>query len=232
MFKRAVLAILMTQLVVGCASMEVSNPKQDPYEPFNRQMFAFNEALDQAILRPVSVSYRAVVPKVGRTAVRNVFRNLGEPVNMVNALLQFDVPQALTSFWRFLLNSTLGLGGIIDFAGESSPLKYRHETFGQTLAVWSDDPDGTYLVLPIFGPSTIRDAFGRVVDVAMDPFTYTIHENVLYGLAVGEGVSDRESALDLTDEIYETSFDPYATIRSGYLQRNRAKILNTHHAND
>ncbi len=233
MFKKAVLAVLLIQGLVACAPVQdVATTPEDPYEPFNRQVFAFNEVVDTFVLRPVAEVYRFVLPEVARTGVSNALSNFYEPVTMVNALLQLDGERAMTSFWRFMLNTTLGFGGLYDFAGENTELKYRGEDFGQTIGVWSDNTDSAYLVLPILGPSTTRDAFGRVVDVGLNPWTWALESGESIAIAVTKGVSDREKAIDLIDEIYDTSLDPYTTIRSGYLQRRKAQILNTHNPKD
>ncbi len=215
--------------VVACAPIQDHGTlPNDPYEPLNRQIFAFNEVVDMLVLKPVAHTYRFIVPEAGRTAISNALRNFREPVVMINAVLQLDFQRAFTSLWRFLLNSTLGVAGLYDFAGENTELKYRNEDFGQTLGVWAQSTDSDYLVLPILGPSTTRDAFGRLVDVTMDPWTYALDTGESIAIGVTEGISTREELLDTIDDVYETSFDPYATIRSGYLQRRKAEILNTH----
>lgn len=228
MLKKIVLACVVMQFLAACAASPKTDPKQDPHEAFNRQMFAFNEVVDQVVLRPIAATYRYIVPQQGRTAVRNVLRNLGEPVTMVNAMLQGDVERFFTSFWRFVLNSTFGFAGIYDFAGENTPLTYRGEDFGQTLAVWANNTDSSYLVLPILGPSTVRDVFGRVVDIAFNPLTYIDDGRPAVYQGLAQGLATREELLDLTDEIHRTSLDPYATYRSGYLQHRVGQIKNTH----
>lgn len=230
--KASLSAMLAALVLASCApAATTKTTAEDPYEPFNRQMFAFNEVLDKVLLKPIAQAYRFVVPEIGRKAISNVLQNVYEPVTMVNAFLQGDVDRGFTSFWRFTLNSTLGGAGIYDFAGENTDLKYRPEDFGQTIGVWSHNADSSYLVLPLFGPSTTRDAVGRVADVFTNPWTYGLKTNESIGLAVGNGIVAREDALDLVDEIYANSFDPYATIRSAYIQRRKAQILNTHHSN-
>lgn len=220
-------AVLLANTLIACAPVQDSaSVPEDPYEPFNRQVFAFNEVVDMLVLEPVSRGYRAVVPEVGRKGVRNAMRNFYEPVTMVNAFLQGDVQRGFTAFWRFMINTTLGFGGLYDFAGENTELKYRQEDFGQTIGVWADNTDSAYLMLPILGPSTTRDAFGRGVDILLNPWTYGLEDWESIAIAAGNGISERERALDLIDDIYETSFDPYATIRSGYIQRRKALILN------
>lgn len=231
MMKKTLLAVFLAHFLVACAPADtsLSDPK-DPYESFNRQVFAFNEVADMLILKPVAQVYHFVMPKMGRKAVSNALSNFYEPVTMVNAALQLDFDRAFTSFWRFIINTTLGVGGLYDFAGENTALKPREEDFGQTIGVWAKDTDSSYLVLPFFGPSTTRDAFGRVVDIFLNPWTYVLDRNENIGVAVADGISDRESALGLIDDIYRTSLDPYATIRSGYTQHRKAQILNVHGA--
>ena len=226
--KRSIwLAILIAPLMFACAPVQdYATVRQDPYEPFNRQVFAFNEVVDMVLLEPVARGYRFVVPEIGRKGIRNALRNFYEPVTMINAFLQFDAQRGFTAFWRFILNTTFGFGGLYDFAGENTELTYRNEDFGQTLAVWADNTDSAYLVLPIMGPSTTRDAFGRVVDIFLNPWTYPLDDGGSAAVAAVNGIAQREDALDTLDEIYETSFDPYATIRSGYLQRREALIRN------
>lgn len=228
MWNKAILSVIIMFTAVACAPIQDSaSVSEDPYEPFNRQVFAFNEVADMLVLKPVAQVYRFVVPEVGRTAIRNALRNFYEPVVMVNAFLQLDPERGFTAMWRFLINTTLGFGGLYDFAGENTELKYRSEDFGQTLGVWAGNDDSAYLVIPFLGPSTTRDAFGRLVDVGLNPWNYGLKTSESIGVAVGKGVSDREHVIDVLDEVYETSFDPYATIRSAYIQNRKAKIRNS-----
>lgn len=226
--KKHLLAVLLLALTAACAPVQNSATQpEDPYEPFNRQVFAFNEVVDTMLIKPAASVYHFVVPDMGRKAISNVLRNAYEPVTMANAVLQLDFERAFTSFWRFVLNTTLGVGGIYDFAGENTELKYRSEDFGQTLGVWASDTDSAYLVLPILGPSTTRDAFGRGVDVFLNPWTYALETHESIELAAANGLVAREEALKLIDDVYATSLDPYATIRSLYLQRRKAMIRNS-----
>ena len=221
----------LSAAVVACAPAN-NRYDYDPLEPVNRQIFAFNEVVDTIILRPTAKAYRYVVPAEGREAIDNFLRNLREPVVAANALLQGDVQQFFTGFWRFTLNSTFGFAGFNDWAGTYANLKYRSEDFGQTLAVWGVDA-GPYLVLPVLGPSTLRDTGGRLADGYADPFNYWLTDkdgvdsrDAVIARYVLTGIHEREKALDTLDTIYETSLDPYATIRSGYLQHRRALIKN------
>lgn len=222
------LAVFSVLLFAACAPVQERGTVEDPLEPLNRQVFAFNEVVDMVVFEPVARTYRFLVPQEGRKAVRNAYRNLQEPVTMANALLQLDGERFFTSFWRFVLNSTFGFGGLYDFAGTYGNLPHRQEDFGQTLAVWANDTDSAYLVLPFLGPSTTRDAFGRVVDIFLDPWTYPLEDEENIALAVGNAISQREALLDPIENVYDTSFDPYATFRSAYQQRRKAEILNRH----
>ena len=213
-------AIAATMLLLAACA---GPAKEDNWESFNRDVFAFNEAVDSFLLKPVAQTYRFVTPEpiIGRLS--NASRNLGEPVTMLNAFLQGDVNHGFSAFWRFMINTTIGLGGLHDVAGDAG-LKHRSEDFGQTLAVWGVD-EGAYVVLPIFGPSTVRDSFGLLVDIASSPFTYTPEDDLAaFGVGAAQGIIRREALLDPIDDIYETSFDPYISFRSIYLQRRAAEI--------
>jgi phospholipid-binding lipoprotein MlaA len=192
----------------------------DPLERFNRAMFTFNEHFDRYLMKPVAKGYRAVVPRVVRRGVANFFSNLGEPITIVNDLLQGKPRQAGSDSARFLINSTLGVFGLIDVATHMG-LQKNDEDFGQTLAVWGVG-DGPYLVLPILGPSNFRDGFGRAVD-------YYYFYPPAYGdsgtrskLAVMGAVSTRAQLLDATDILEQAAGeDPYIFLREFYRQRRR-----------
>ncbi len=195
---------------------------QDPFEPVNRTIFGFNEVVDSILLKPVAEGYVYVVPEYGRQRVSNVLTNLRMPVVFLNSVLQADPGNAFSSLWSFVLNSTLGIGGVFDFAGENSTLEVHKEGFGQTLGAWGFG-SGAYIVLPIIGPSSARDAVGLLVDVVTDPFNY-FDEEIVITRTVATAIDERAKSLELVEEIYRTSFDPYATFRSGYLQRQDALI--------
>lgn len=198
----------------------------DPFEPLNRGIFRFNEAVDTVLLKPVAKGYRFVVPEFGRDRVRSALKNLGEPVNMLNGFLQGDPERGFTSMWRFFLNSTFGALGLFDFAGYNLELYHAEEDFGQSMGHygWGTGP---YLVLPILGPSNLRDALGRVVDIASDPFNYIDNADAFfYSRTALVAVDARSRNLDLIEEIYNTSLDPYTTFRSIYTQRRNAMIRN------
>lgn len=218
---------LMAALLLGAFTLtSCATPEDDdPLEAMNRGVYAFNEAVDKGIIRPIAWSYRYITPDPLRERIGNFSDNLREPVNMLNAFLQGDFEQGMVSFWRFTLNSTIGLAGLHDVAG-SAGLHGRREDFGQTMAVWGSG-SGAYIVLPILGPSNGRDALGRVVDWFTNPFNYVIDDSWgQIGLAAGQGLVERERLLDTMDDIYETSLDPYATFRSVYAQHRAAQIAN------
>ncbi len=226
---RTVSLMLMCMLVVSCAPRPVDGTGaelHDPFETVNRGVFSFNEVVDNILLQPVARAYRFAIPEYGRQRVTNVLTNLRQPVVFVNSVMQGDPGNAFSSLWSFLLNSTLGVAGIFDFAGANTELEVHPEDFGQTLGVWGFG-HGSYIVLPILGPSSARDTVGLVADWFMDPFNY-FDDEVTITRTIATAIDRRASTLDLTDEVYRTSFDPYATFRSGYLQRRAAQVKNTH----
>lgn len=195
----------------------------DPLEPLNRKIFWFNDTLDKMAFKPIAKGYRKAVPKWGRERVHSFLGNLNTPVEFFNSVIQGDVDQSFTSFWRFYMNTTFGVGGLFDIASLNG-LYRRNEDFGQTLGHYKIGP-GPYLVLPIFGPSSFRDAAGRFVDSAIDPFNYADHEFVYTRIAVS-AIDTREGLLELIDAIEEGSLDPYAAMRSSYLQNQESNIRN------
>lgn len=190
----------------------------DPLEPFNRAVFSFNEVVDDYLLEPVARGYSDVVPVWGKKRVSNFLSNLTEPVNFVNATLQAKDQSAFTSLWRFIINTTFGLLGTFDAATEIG-LTEKSESFGQTLYVWGFT-DSPYLVLPVFGPSTLRDGVGLGVDFMVNPFNYNevLDSNVRNPITVTRVIDTRASLLPVTDQLDATALDPYVTYRSSYLQ--------------
>ncbi|NIA68673.1 VacJ family lipoprotein [Pelagibius litoralis] len=196
----------------------------DPLEVPNRMFFAFNEALDFAVIRPIAVTYRFIVPTGVRNSVRNFLRNLRSPVVFANDLLQGELERAETTAARFFINSTIGLLGLFDIAADSG-YPYHSEDFGQTLGTYGSG-EGIYLVLPIFGPSSLRDAGGLVVDTLMDPLTYIAPDGVGIARGVATGVDLRSRTIDELDELKRDSLDFYARIRSLYRQNRESEINN------
>lgn len=196
----------------------------DPYEKINRKVYSFNEFMDRALLIPVTKFYRKAIPELGREGIANFLRNLATPVTLINNVFQGDGNQAFISFWRFTLNTTFGIGGLSDFAGDWG-LRDRVEDFGQTAGTYGVG-SGPYLILPFYGPSTVRDGAGRVVDLFLDPFSYLLPDELTIARMALDGIETRSQTLSLTDEIKRTSLDPYATLRSLYLQSRVDQIHN------
>jgi phospholipid-binding lipoprotein MlaA len=218
-----VMAVVASLMLSACASA----PQEDPLESINRGVFKFNEVVDAILLKPVALGYRGITTPYMRDRVSGVAANLTEPVTVANALLQGDVDRSFTAFWRFIINSTVGMGGMFDVASTAG-LTYRAEDFGQTLAVWGTG-SGPYVVIPILGPSNARDVVGLVADYFTDPFHYTMEDNTdefFYGSA--KGIVKRERLLDPIDDIYDSSLDPYTSFRSIYTQQREAEIRNTY----
>jgi phospholipid-binding lipoprotein MlaA len=201
----------------------------DPIEPFNRGAFRVHQAIDHNVLAPVARGYRAVVPAPVRTGVRNVLANLRSPVVLANDVLQGEPRRAGDTLGRFVVNSTLGVGGIFDVAGNRLGVRGHTEDFGQTFAKWGVG-EGPYLFIPVLGPSNPRDLTGFGLGIAADPLTWVgggTAVDALYGTRAGATVVDtREDLLDTTEDVERTSLDPYATYRSAYRQRRRAEIEN------
>ena len=238
---RLALALLALPLLANCATRPdptdpdaVAEFKQtnDPIEPFNRSMYAVHQGIDRFVLRPVAVAYRDVVPQPLRTGIRNVLGNLRTPVILANDMLQGEPRRAGDTLGRFVINSTLGLGGIFDVAGNQFGVKGHTEDYGQTLAVWGVG-EGAYLFIPVIGPSNPRDLTGFGLGIASDPLTWVgqgLAVNVLTGTRAGLSVVDtRESLIEVIDIVNTESLDSYATLRSAYRQRRNAEIRN---AND
>ncbi len=218
----------LAQVEPAAQSAKANGNIDDPIESFNRLMFGFNELMDMMVLKPAAYGYRYVMPRPARNSVRNLINNLKSPVVLLNDLLQGENKRAHTTMSRFMLNSTIGVLGLFDVA---TSLGYpRHsEDFGQTLAVWGMG-EGSYLVVPIFGPMTVRDAAGNIVDFFLDPLTYVAwendHQEYFIGLNILDVVDRRERNIERIDQLKEDSFDYYATIRSLYVQNRRAEIRN------
>jgi phospholipid-binding lipoprotein MlaA len=214
----AVGALVLTSLVSGCAHQNV----RDPLEPLNRGIYAFNDALDTAVVKPVATGYRAVLPQFVRTGVSNFFSNLDDITVIVNGILQLKIPQALSDTGRFVINTTVGVLGLIDVATHLG-LEKHNEDFGQTLGYWGVG-NGPYLMLPFLGPSTFRDGVGRWVDSKTDPVRWEDHIRTRNQFLLLRVVNTRANLLDSEKVLDAAAIDRYAFLRDAYLQRRRSLV--------
>ena len=223
--RKIVLFSLIGVALAACSTPDVARDMHDPYEAQNRARFERSIKFDKAVLRPVAMSYGQGVPEPVRQGISNVASNLSLPGSIVNDLLQANLEDAVHNSVRFLFNSTLGILGIFD-PMSSAGLNARHSDFGETLHVWGAR-EGAYLVLPLFGPSTERDAVGRVVDLFTNPLNYTLPKPERYVRPVAGAVSqvgDRYRFAATIDSILYDSADPYAQSRLLYLQNRRFEL--------
>lgn len=217
--KTTLLVLMLSGVLGGCAT---SGNSKDPIEGFNRAMYGFNEAVDTVLIKPVAQGYDAVTPAPVRTGVTNFFGNIADFFIGVNNLLQGKPDQAVSDLGRVLVNSTIGLLGLIDWAS-SMGMEKHEEDFGQTFGRWGAG-DGAYVVLPIFGPRTVRDTAGLILDVAADPVGHIDHVPTRNTLLVVRMVDIRADLLPADKVIEEAALDKYAYVRDGYLQRRRNLI--------
>ena len=208
-------------LMAGCASGPNANP-QDPLEPFNRDVSAFNESVDSMVLKPVATVYRDVTPDLVRTGVSNFFSNLGDVWSFINASLQLRPREASENFLRFGVNTAFGLGGVLDIASEMGIERTRLD-FGQTLGRWGV-PSGPYLVLPIFGPSSFRDAAGFSVEARGDLIQGLDSVSTRNALTVLRAVETRANLLRATSMLEGAALDKYSFTRDVYLRRRQSQI--------
>ena len=234
----AALSVALTLLLGGCAGLPFSSVDReeaaevlavrDPLEPMNRQFFAFNAALDTFVLRPVAVLYRDWMPAFGKRVVGNVVGHLRLPSTFLNEVVQGEFSRAGTTFMRFLVNSTAGVGGIADVASGQG-LEPHREDFGQTLGVYGV-PEPVYLVLPVLGPSGLRDVAGLTVDALTDPVDLGTRlldvNNVNLARAGAGALHARYRAMGTVDTLRRRSLDPYALVRNLYRQRRAVQIAN------
>ncbi len=202
---------------------DVEIEEYDPWEPFNEKTFEFNRGLDRWVIKPVAKQYNKVMPDPWQEAISNAFSNLTFVPRFVNCMLQGKFAGAGREILRFVVNSSIGMGGLIDIAGIEGFEKCK-EDMGQTLGVWGFGP-GPYLVLPFFPPLTARDAIGFFADGAMDPLSYfTPFLTTRLPMKVGDTVNDRSVNLDLYQGFEESTVEFYSALRNAYLQR-RQKLI-------
>jgi phospholipid-binding lipoprotein MlaA len=203
-------------LLGGCATN--GNPR-DPFEPLNRGIYKFNDGVDKVLIKPLAEAYRFVLPQFVRTGVGNFFSNLNDVIVALNNLLQGKFTNAVSDIARLALNSTAGLAGLFDIATEAG-LEKNNEDFGQTLGYWGIG-DGPYIVLPILGPSSLRDSFGWIGDVYAWPVTYVKRTDVRNSLTGLRIISGRSELLEASRILETAALDPYEFLRDAYLQRRR-----------
>lgn len=228
------LALGLALLGGGCATVPkdpearaVFIETNDPLEPLNRKVFSFNQVLDSVLIKPVAQGYVRAVPRPARDSIRNFMSNLNEPLVFGNNVLQGQFRRAGTTAGRFVLNSTLGLAGLIDFAALHG-LRKQTGDFGQTLYSWGA-PGGPYLVLPVLGPSNPRDTVGLGTDAYLNPYRYAVENNdfptlVAYGPAILGGIDERSRSIDKLDAIQKEAIDYYASLRSLFRQNREAQL--------
>jgi phospholipid-binding lipoprotein MlaA len=214
------------------ASSAAVTDMPDRMEGYNRFMFKVNDAIDRNALEPIARGYRYIAPVPVRQGVSNVLRNLKSPNNIANQLLQGDFKGAGNDVVRFVVNTTIGVGGIFDVAGANG-YKYQQEDFGQTLGAWGVG-HGSYFVIPVLGPSSLRDGTGMVVDAVTDPFYLYFHnvdeDWVNYTRLGVTLLAAREDLLDAVADLRAHSFDYYASTRSAYAQRRAALLRDSNAA--
>jgi phospholipid-binding lipoprotein MlaA len=226
----SLVALLAAPLLAGCVTTPggVSEAELDRFEKTNRAIYAFNKGVDTAVLKPVTQGYRAVVPGIARRGVSNALDNVDEPLSFINAVLQGKFKAAFRAVDRFMINSTFGVAGLFDHATEMG-LHKQEEDFGQTLAAWGVG-SGPYIMLPLLGPSTLRDTVGFGVDSVTDPWpkfqkhVAGLNGTERIGVTAGEAIDLRSRLIDTADPLLATALDEYATVRAAYLQQRLSDI--------
>ncbi len=220
---RPLLVCLLAGLLAACASVPPgARDPRDPWESWNRAVFRFNTELDKAVVKPVVKTYQRITPDVVESAVTNFFANLRDVGIFFNDLLQGKFAAAGTDAGRLVMNTTLGLGGLFDIATEAGLTKHD-EDFGQTLGRWGADP-GPYLMLPLLGPSTLRDTGGLLVDYALDPVNWLRDHQARLALRTLDLMDARSRALKVEEVFGGGFYDPYEVLRDAYLKRRAVLV--------
>lgn len=224
------MALSVLLLVAGCAASpsRISEPR-DPLEPLNRAVFRFNTDFDKAFAQPIARGYRAITPEPIDRGITNFFANLADVTSFVNNTLQFKMARAGSDVGRIFINTTVGILGFYDVATNVGLPSYK-EDFGQTLGYWGLD-SGAFLMLPILGPSSVRDGIGEAGDLFTDPlfhigplFEFDGEEHVYWGLVALRAVDRRANLLAASEILEEAALDPYVFLRDAYLQRRHALV--------
>lgn len=213
--------------LTACSTVGDDKGTNDPYEATNRQIFAFDEKLDRNVLLPTAAFYVQVVPEPVRDSVHNFLANMDLPITFANDILQGETRRGAQTVGRFMINTTVGVGGLLDVASKAGVPPHT-EDFGQTLAVWGV-PEGPYLVLPFLGPDPPRDAAGQVVDYLFDPTTYLRYKQHIWwsaGREVVNVIDQRARNAAIVQGIERGSVDYYASVRSLYRQHRQSEISN------
>jgi phospholipid-binding lipoprotein MlaA len=218
--KRLVLGLLMC--TAALAHAQADRDPRDPLEPWNRGVFAFNEAIDAAVLAPFARGYRAVVPQPLRTMVSNFFGNFGDAWSTVNLFMQAKPAAGVQMGMRVATNSVLGVGGLLDIASEAG-LERRNEDFGQTLGHWGL-PAGPYLVLPLLGPSAVRETAALPLDRGWSPALAFSHDADIYGITLLSVIDTRAGLLGASQVLDDVALDKYSFLRDAYLARRRSLV--------
>jgi phospholipid-binding lipoprotein MlaA len=215
------LLIAAASVLAGCATVPATadTPVADPWESWNRKVFAFNDKVDEAVLKPVATGYRNTVPRLVRNGVSNFFGNIGDLWSAANHVLQGKFASGMEMGFRVLTNTLLGFGGVLDPATEFGMTR-RSEDFGQTLGRWGV-PSGPFVVLPLFGPSTLRDTVGLLADRQASAGALIESDAERYRLLGLEIVNGRANLLDTTRLVDQVALDRYSFLRDAYLQRRR-----------
>ncbi|MBH44019.1 MAG: ABC transporter [Gammaproteobacteria bacterium] len=216
--------VLAVILISGCSTTNTA--KHDPLEPMNRAIFGFNEVVDKTVLEPIAKTYKYITPDPVEVGVSNFFNNLGEINTIINDIFQLKFKQAGFDFTRLVINSTIGVLGIFDVASDMG-LKRNKEDFGQTLGYWGIE-SGPYLVLPFFGPSSLRDAPGMYADYqtneSVSPVRTELHHEERDAISIVEVVDTRARLLKATQILETAAKDKYVFIRESYLQRRESLV--------
>lgn len=216
--------VMLTAAAAGCATVPgAAMNERDPFERYNRSMYSFNQGVDEVILKPAATVYAEVLPVFFQTMVGNFFGNIGDVWTAVNNLLQGKPREATTDAVRVIFNTTIGLGGLLDICTPAGLPKHE-EDFGQTLAVWGVK-SGPYVILPVFGSSTLRDTLARPVDLVVDPLGQINSVSARNMARIVRLVDYRAALLDTTSILDGAALDPYEFTRDAYLQRRQSRIM-------
>jgi len=223
-----ILALTLCLQIAACGTMpraadgsKLAPTPHDPWQPLNRPIFLFNGGLDRVTLKPLAKGYQIIVPKILRLGVTNFSKNLRAPLNIINHFLQGKPREGFRQTGRFVMNTTFGIGGLMDVA-TGAGLELKNEDFGQTLAVWGV-PNGPYVVVPIIGPGTLRDALMIPLNILADPLLHYNDSSVRDKVYLIRAI-DLRARLFASETLVEDAYDPYVRIREGYLQNRQGKI--------